>query len=107
MAEVRPIRLPVQSRERRSHAERTAETRARVIEAVFASIAEVGFARTTASEITRRAGVTWGAVQHHFGGKHGLVARWGWKFVGHEAGIKEAAGTMKQGKRDFLCRLRS
>ena len=73
MAQVRPIRLPVQARERRSQAERTAETRARVIEAVFESIAEVGFARATASEITRRAGVTWGAVQHHFGGKDGLL----------------------------------
>jgi AcrR family transcriptional regulator len=33
----------------------------------------VGFARTTASEITRRAGVTWGAVQHHFGDKDGIL----------------------------------
>ena len=73
MAETRPIRLPVQARERRTHAERTAETRARVIEAVFECIAELGFARTTANEITRRAGVTWGAVQHHFGGKHALL----------------------------------
>ena len=37
------------------------------------SIAEVGFARTTAAEITRRAGVTWGAVQHHFGDKDGIL----------------------------------
>lgn len=60
-------------RERRSHAERTAETRARVLDAVVESIAAVGFARTTAAEVTRRAGVTWGAVQHHFGGKRGLL----------------------------------
>src|SRR5690606_4518593 len=38
-----------------------------------ASIAEVGFPRTTATEVTRRAGVTWGAVQHHFGGKDGML----------------------------------
>jgi AcrR family transcriptional regulator len=56
-------------RERRSHAERTAETRAKLIAAVVESIAETGLARTTAPEIARRAGVTWGAVQHHFGGK--------------------------------------
>jgi AcrR family transcriptional regulator len=31
------------------------------------------FQKTTASEITRRAGVTWGAVQHHFGGKEGIL----------------------------------
>jgi AcrR family transcriptional regulator len=58
---------------RRSHAERTAETRARLIGAVVESIAEVGLARTTAPEIARRAGVTWGAVQHHFGGKDGML----------------------------------
>ncbi len=61
------------NRERRSHAERTADTRARIIAAVVESIAEVGFQRTTAAEITRRAGVTWGAVQHHFGGKDGIL----------------------------------
>ena len=60
-------------RERRSHAERTAETRSRIVEAVIESIAEVGFQRTTAVEITRRAGVTWGAVQHHFGDKDGIL----------------------------------
>jgi AcrR family transcriptional regulator len=58
---------------RRSHAQRTAETRARLIAAVVESIAETGLARTTAPEIARRAGVTWGAVQHHFGGKDGML----------------------------------
>jgi AcrR family transcriptional regulator len=60
-------------RSRRTHAERTAQTRALLINAVVESIAEVGLARTTASEIARRAGVTWGAVQHHFGGKDGML----------------------------------
>lgn len=60
-------------RVRRSHAERAAETRRRIIAAVNESIDEVGFQRTTASEIARRAGVTWGAVQHHFGDKHGIL----------------------------------
>ncbi len=41
--------------------------------AVLESIAEVGFQRTTAAEITRRAGVTWGAVQHHFGAEDGIL----------------------------------
>ena len=61
------------ARPRRSHAERTAQTRALLMDAVVESIAEVGLARTTAPEIARRAGVTWGAVQHHFGGKHGML----------------------------------
>lgn len=66
-------RIATPERERRSHAERTAETRARVMAAVVASIAEVGYQRTTAAEIARRAGVTWGAVQHHFGDKDGIL----------------------------------
>jgi AcrR family transcriptional regulator len=57
----------------RTQAERTAETRTRIIEAVHASISELGYARTTAAEIARRAGVTWGAAQHHFGGKDGIL----------------------------------
>jgi AcrR family transcriptional regulator len=68
-----PARSPRRrARARRSHAERTAETRARILAAVVESIAEVGFERTTAVEVTNRAGVTWGAVQHHFGDKDGM-----------------------------------
>jgi AcrR family transcriptional regulator len=59
---------------RRTQAERTAATRERIVRAVVESIAEIGFQKTTANEITRRAGVTWGAVQHHFGGKDGILA---------------------------------
>jgi AcrR family transcriptional regulator len=58
---------------RRSHAERTAETRERVLSAVVESITEVGFQKTTSAEITRRAGLTWGAAQHHFGDKDGIL----------------------------------
>ena len=72
MADARGLRR-APKRERRSHAERTAETRAKILAAVVDSIAEVGFHRTTAVEITRRAGVTWGAVQHHFGDKDGIL----------------------------------
>lgn len=64
---------PSGKRTRRSHAERTAETRAKVLAAVVDAIAEVGYQRTTAQAIASRAGVTWGAVQHHFGGKDELL----------------------------------
>ena len=67
------LRERARPRARRTHAERTAQTRALLINAVVESIAEVGLARTTAPEIARRAGVTWGAVQHHFGGKDGML----------------------------------
>jgi AcrR family transcriptional regulator len=58
---------------RRTQAERTSETRARILDAVHACISELGYARTTAAEIAKRAGVTWGAAQHHFGGKDGIL----------------------------------
>jgi AcrR family transcriptional regulator len=67
-------RAPRRTRARRTQAERTAATRERILAAVVESIADVGFGQTTASEIARRAGVTWGAVQHHFGDKDGILA---------------------------------
>ncbi len=73
MSQAIRVRPATRRRARRSHAERTAETRARILAATIDCIAERGFQRTTASEITRRAGVTWGAVQHHFGDKDGIL----------------------------------
>jgi AcrR family transcriptional regulator len=71
---VSPRAEPERRRPRpRTHAERTAETRGAIMRAVVEAIAELGFKRATASEIARRAGVTWGAVQHHFGGKDGIL----------------------------------
>jgi AcrR family transcriptional regulator len=67
-----PTRL--RRRARRTHRERSTETRGRILEAVVQSIDELGFQRATATEIARRAGVTWGAVQHHFGGKDGILS---------------------------------
>jgi AcrR family transcriptional regulator len=72
VAEAHRVRLPRRPR-RRTQAERTAATRERILAAVVESIAEQGFGRTTASEIARRAGCTWGAVQHHFGAKEGIL----------------------------------
>jgi AcrR family transcriptional regulator len=67
------LRPPPRRRPRRSHAERTAETRARIQEALVGAITEVGFQRATSAEISRRAGVSWGAAQHHFGDKNGIL----------------------------------
>ncbi len=69
----RATRAPTAPRKRRTQAERSAETRRRILDAVVASIAELGVQRTTAAEITERAGVTWGAVQHQFGDKDGIL----------------------------------
>ncbi len=73
MGQSRILNLPAKPRSRRTQAERTAETRARILEATVESLDQVGFQRTTAAEITRRAGVTWGAVQHHFESKDGVM----------------------------------
>ena len=57
----------------RTHAERSAETRAKIPAAVVECIAELGLKRTTTNAIAERAGVTWGALQHHFGGLSGCL----------------------------------
>lgn len=67
------IRITAPVRERRSHAERRAETRTRILAAVVDSINAVGMQKTTGAEISRRAGVSWGAVQHHFRDKDGIL----------------------------------
>ncbi|MCP5057028.1 MAG: TetR/AcrR family transcriptional regulator [bacterium] len=64
---------PKTRRRRRSHAERTAETQGRIKAAVVEAVSDLGFHRTTAAEISRRAGVSWGGAQHHFGDKDGIL----------------------------------
>lgn len=44
------------------------------MDAVVACIIDRGYSGATAAEITRRSGLTWGAVQHHFGDKDGILA---------------------------------
>jgi len=61
-------------RVRRSQADRSAETWARILAAVIECVDEAGFARTTSQRIARRAGVTVGAVQHHFLSKADILA---------------------------------
>jgi AcrR family transcriptional regulator len=51
---------------RRRQADRRAATRAQLIDAAIASLVERGWAATTAVEVCRRAGVTRGALVHHF-----------------------------------------
>lgn len=59
---------------RRTQAERKAATIAGLIDATIASLAEVGYARTSVSEICARAGVTQGALFRHFATRQDLVA---------------------------------
>ncbi|TXS96096.1 TetR/AcrR family transcriptional regulator [Parahaliea maris] len=48
-------------------------TQDRIINAVIGLIKEKGYAAASSSQIAKRAGVTWGAVQHHFGGKEEIL----------------------------------
>jgi len=74
MSDASPPETSTPERGRRTHAERTAENREKIIAAVVSTIGELGIRKATATEIAKRAGVTWGAVQHHFGGKDGILA---------------------------------
>ncbi|MEY2569768.1 MAG: hypothetical protein QOE63_118 [Acidimicrobiaceae bacterium] len=44
-----------------------------MIDAAVACILERGFYRASSNEIARRAGVTWGVIQHHFGTREALM----------------------------------
>lgn len=61
------------SRPRRTQEERTTAARAGVINAAIALIVERGFAHTTMADVAARAGLTRGAIQHHFQNRVDLV----------------------------------
>lgn len=61
------------ARPRRSHAERSADTRARLLDAAARVVHEGGAPAATMFEVAKAAGVTPGAVQHHFGSKAELM----------------------------------
>lgn len=61
------------ARPRRTQEERSAETRARLLDATIASLVEVGYANTTTTAVCERAGVSRGAQVHHFPRKQDLV----------------------------------
>lgn len=60
-------------RPRRTQEERSAETRARLLDATLACLIDVGYARTTTTMVADRAGVSRGAQVHHFPTKAELV----------------------------------
>jgi len=59
--------------QRRTQAERTAATRAALLEATLECLVSRGFAGTTTTEVAHRAGVSPGALLHHFPAKADLL----------------------------------
>lgn len=72
---------------RRTQAERTAETRERLLDAAVASLVEVGYGQTSTTAVAQRAGVSRGAQTHHFPTKRELVVA----AVEHVFATREAA----------------
>lgn len=66
---MKPAPLP----SRRKQVERSATAQAKLIGAAIALICEKGFSRTTTAEIAAAAGMTRGAIQHHFASRVDLV----------------------------------
>lgn len=58
---------------RRTQAERSAETQARILSATVTCIDELGYANTTFRRVAREAGITVGAVQHYYLSKTELL----------------------------------
>ncbi|NUU25793.1 MAG: TetR family transcriptional regulator [Streptomycetaceae bacterium] len=48
-------------------------TREKVVDAAIACIVDKGFYRASSNEIARRAGVSWGVIQHYFGNRESLM----------------------------------
>lgn len=57
----------------RSQAERSTDTRDRIIQAAVEIITKSGFKKASMGQIAATAGVTTGAIQHHFGDKAGIL----------------------------------
>jgi AcrR family transcriptional regulator len=64
---------PTTQRPRRLQAERTADTQAKVIEAAIRCIHRLGYGPTTISVVADEAGVSRGALTHHFPAKTDLM----------------------------------
>jgi AcrR family transcriptional regulator len=58
---------------RRTQAERTATMRSRIIQAAISSLAEIGYSATSTNIVAKRAGVSRGAMTHHFASKIDLM----------------------------------
>ena len=72
-ARVRTKRARARGSGRRAQAERSDETRERVVNAAIQCIAEYGYRNASVTRIAKRSGVSWGGIQHHFGTKDAII----------------------------------
>ncbi len=82
----------------RTQQERREQTRRTVLEATVASLIELGYAKTTTLEVQKRAGVSRGALLHHFPSKAELLTatiRYLAKLRGRE--LEERAASLPSG----------
>ena len=93
----------------RSQEQRTAVTRARLVDATLDCLLSKGYAATTTVDIAQRAGLTRGALSHHFAGKDELVVE---AFDRHltlvSLDIRTYAGLVREGSlslSDFIDRV--
>jgi AcrR family transcriptional regulator len=80
------------TRQRRTDGELTWR---RVLDAAVACILEQGYYRASSNEIARRAGVTWGVIQHQFGTREGhlhAVLNDRWASMEHRMATAEVVG---------------
>lgn len=63
-----------QARQRRSNADRSAETREKLLHAAERCLIDLGYAQTSNLKVCLRAGVSNGALLHHFRTRENLVA---------------------------------
>lgn len=64
---------PDRSRRRRRARDAEPAGRAQILDAAIASILDLGFYRASTNEIARRANVSWGSIQYHFGSREALL----------------------------------
>ncbi len=90
------------TRERRTQARRTEETRAALLDASIVLLGEVGYAAFTTREVAARAGVSRGAQTHHFPTKAELVlAAIEHLFAQQAAGFKASYDAVPPAQRDL------
>jgi AcrR family transcriptional regulator len=71
--EAAPRRNGINGRKRRTQAERTQETRARILDAAVDVLRKNGYAHFRTADVAKAAGVSRGAQLHHFATKEKLV----------------------------------